>query len=194
MKELLSYGKPLTPSIAPVDLNGLIRKALDTVLKKFNGIKIGVDLIIPELTPIDLDEILMRQAFQNLIQNALEAMPDGGNLKIEVRSEKPLPRLPSPLKGEGQGEGGMAERRDRPSGPSNKGIEILISDTGPGIPQEGLEKIFLPFYTTKPRGIGMGLPIVHKIVLAHGGSIGVESEKGRGTTFKIYLPGQRSLS
>lgn len=185
IKELLNYGKPLTPSIALVDLNSLIRKSLDTTLKKFTDIKVGVDLVIPELPPVGLDEVLMRQAFQNLIQNAVEAMPDGGNLKIAVRSQKPSPHLPSLLRG---GKGDVAERRDRPSGPSDKGIEILISDTGPGIPQEGLEKIFLPFYTTKPRGTGMGLPLVHKIILAHGGGIGVESSEGKGTTFKIYLP------
>ena len=72
--------------------------------------------------------------------------------------------------------------------PPEKGIEILISDSGVGIPQGNIDKIFLPFYTTKPRGTGMGLALVHKIILAHGGSIDVESIEGKGTTFRIYLP------
>jgi signal transduction histidine kinase len=67
-------------------------------------------------------------------------------------------------------------------------VEILLSDTGGGMPQEVLENIFLPFYTTKPRGTGMGLALVHKIILAHGGGIHVESQEGKGTTFRVYIP------
>jgi len=73
-----------------------------------------------------------------------------------------------------------------------EGVDILISDTGMGIPKDLMEKIFLPFYTTKPRGTGMGLALVHKIILAHGGTIKVESREGAGTTFKVYLPWPQS--
>ena len=72
-------------------------------------------------------------------------------------------------------------------------VEIIISDTGVGIPKDKLDKIFLPFYTTKPRGTGMGLALVHKIILSHGGNIAVESEAGKGTTFRIHLPCQHYL-
>ena len=98
----------------------------------------------------------MRQALQNIIQNGVEAMTNGGRLRIGVRSID--------------------------------GIELIISDTGVGIPRDKLDKIFLPFYTTKPRGTGMGLALVHKIILSHGGNIEVDSTTGKGTTFRIYLP------
>ena len=74
-----------------------------------------------------------------------------------------------------------------------EGVEIFISDTGAGISEENLDKIFLPFFTTKSRGTGMGLALVHKIILTHGGNIKADSREGTGTTFRIYLPWLQSL-
>ena len=156
IKELLNYGKTITPSLSSVDLGGLLRKTVDAVLGKFKDLNVAVDLSIPDLPQVYIDEVLMRQALQNIIQNGVEAMTNGGRLRIGVRSID--------------------------------GIEIIISDTGVGIPRDKLDKIFLPFYTTKPRGTGMGLALVHKIILSHGGSIEVDSTAGKGTTFRIYLP------
>jgi signal transduction histidine kinase len=67
-------------------------------------------------------------------------------------------------------------------------LSLEIRDTGVGIPRDKLDKIFLPFFTTKEKGTGMGLALVHKIVLSHGGRIEVNSEEGQGTTFQILLP------
>ena len=67
-------------------------------------------------------------------------------------------------------------------------VEITVSDTGHGIPEDIRHKIFLPFYTTKQKGIGLGLAIVQKIIISHSGSIEVESKEGEGTTFRIILP------
>lgn len=156
IKELLNYGKTITPSLSSVDLGGLLRKTIDTVLSKFKDLNVAVDLSIPDLPQVYIDEVLMRQALQNIIQNGVEAMTNGGRLRIGVRSID--------------------------------GIELIISDTGVGIPRDKLDKIFLPFYTTKPRGTGMGLALVHKIILSHGGNIEVDSTAGKGTTFRIYLP------
>ena len=156
IKELLNYGKTITPSLSSVDLGGLLRKTVDAVLGKFKDLNVAVDLSLPDLPQVYIDEVLMRQALQNIIQNGVEAMTNGGRLRIGVRSID--------------------------------GVEIIISDTGVGIPRDRLDKIFLPFYTTKPRGTGMGLALVHKIILSHGGNIEVDSTAGKGTTFRIYLP------
>lgn len=70
----------------------------------------------------------------------------------------------------------------------DKMVEIVIMDTGTGIPKDKLDKIFLPFFTTKPKGTGLGLALVHKIILSHNGRIEVESEEGKGTTFTVFMP------
>ena len=95
----------------------------------------------------------------NLIQNAVQAMPQGGELKIRV-------------------------------GPGNEGkISVAVTDSGCGIPEEHLEKIFDPLFSTKLRGIGLGLPIAQRYARANGGELTVESKPGRGTTVRLVLPG-----
>jgi signal transduction histidine kinase len=111
---------------------------------------------------ISIDEVLMRQALSNLVQNAIEAMPKGGELQIATKVMQ--------------------------SQTSRRELELRISDTGLGIPGDRLEKIFLPFYTTKTKGTGLGLALVHKIILLHNGGIDVESREGEGTTFRVHLP------
>jgi len=110
---------------------------------------------------------MLKQVFLNLILNALQAMPEGGNLYIETRisdagSEEAIPR--------------------------GSNVEISFMDTGCGIPAENTKKIFDPFFTTKGKGAGLGLAIVHNIIDIHGGSIDVESGKGVGTVFNITFP------
>jgi two-component system, NtrC family, sensor histidine kinase HydH len=107
--------------------------------------------------PITGDSEKLRQAFLNIVLNALQATPAGGNVTIS------------------------AARRDDT-------CEIRFSDTGPGIPADVQERIFEPFFTTKPDGTGLGLAVTRKIVEAHGGTLTVESEVGKGTTVAIRLP------
>jgi PAS domain S-box-containing protein len=116
----------------------------------------------PEVPPILMDEVLMRQAVGNLIQNAIEAMPESGRITLIAAARPSVGRRPE--------------------------VELKISDTGSGIPKPRLDKVFLPFFTTKTTGTGLGLALVHKIVLLHHGRIEVESEENKGTTFSIYLP------
>jgi two-component system sensor histidine kinase PilS (NtrC family) len=104
----------------------------------------------------------MRQALWNLCRNALEAMPQGGELRVRAHVEV------------------------RPGGAD--GVEIVVEDTGVGVPPEQVPRLFEPFYTTKPSGTGLGLAIVHRIVEDHGGEIRVESEPGVGTRFTITIP------
>lgn len=107
----------------------------------------------------------LKQVFMNLIINALESMPEGGWLRISLRQTKTLDS----------------------SQPSF--IEIDIKDNGTGIATQDLEKIFEPFYTTRPgAGMGLGLTIARRIVQQHGGNISVQSELHRGTCFTVKLP------
>lgn len=181
IKELLNYGKPVSLSLTKVDLIKIIRTAIDTAIGRFSNIKdikLEVNIDVPDFLQVYIDEVLIRQALQNVIRNAVESMPEGGRLKVavkEYRSE--LFRPTADIIG--------SELRE--------GVEIFISDSGSGIPEESLDKIFLPFYTTKPRGTGMGLALVHKIILTHGGNINVDSREGTGTTFRIYLPWLQSF-
>jgi signal transduction histidine kinase len=103
-----------------------------------------------------VDEGLMKQAFANLFQNAVEAIPGEGVITLEAAA-------------------------------GNK-LTIVIRDTGTGIARDKIKKIFLPFFTTKDKGVGLGLALAHKIILSHGGRIEAESTEGKGTVFTVTLP------
>jgi signal transduction histidine kinase len=119
---------------------------------------------IPQkLLQVSIDADQMRQAFTNLGVNALEAMPQGGVLKVTVLEN---------AKGK---------------------IMLRFSDTGKGIPKEVQAKVFDPFFTTKEGGTGLGLSIVHRIITQHGEDISVEGEEGRGSIFTISLPLEREV-
>ena len=108
------------------------------------------------LAQVDRDQL--SQAFLNLLINSLEAMEEGGKVRVGIRRE------------------------------GQDSLKISIGDTGKGIPGEDLEKVFEPFFSTKRKGTGLGLAIVHQIVEGHGGDIQVESQEGEGTSFQITLP------
>jgi signal transduction histidine kinase len=115
----------------------------------------------PELRTISANAGQMRQVFLNIILNAIQAMPGGGELRVVTRNC---------------------------TGDLPEGVEVRVSDTGVGIPQELGKKVFQPFFTTKNDGTGLGLAIVNGIVREHNGRIEVGSEVGKGTTFTIFLP------
>ncbi len=122
-------------------------------------------------TSIDPDQI--KQVFWNLFINAAQAMPNGGEIRVQRKKGNAweIPSLPASLKLEGK-----------------EWMKISITDSGNGIATEEKEKIFEPFFTTKENGTGLGLSIVHKIIENHNGLIKVESELGRGSNFTIFLP------
>jgi PAS domain S-box-containing protein len=158
--DFLSFARPTEVNFSSVDIGALIKNCVAGILGERKDIKVyfpaeGACLIRG-------DEILLRQAFTNLIQNAVEAMSQGGELRFGFSV-------------------GAA------------GAEIIISDSGHGIPEKIKDKIFLPFYTTKDKGTGLGLAIVHKIVISHRGLVSVESNE-KGTTFKVRLPIGRPLA
>ena len=123
-----------------------------------NQIEVRMDLP-PTLPPLLLDDDKMRIVFTNLIKNACQAMLSGGTLEIVVEVS--------------------ILQQDR--------VTVIVKDTGAGIPADELYRIFEPFYTTKPRGLGLGLVNVKNIVEAHDGAVRVESEVGVGTTFFVRL-------
>ena len=128
----------------------------------------------PDLWLVKADENELNQAIINLVVNARDAMPEGGAVTISTEN--------------------VTLDRDMPIGtgkmPAGDYVAIDVADTGSGIPKELLDKVFEPFFTTKPvgQGTGLGLSTVYGIVKQTGGYITVESELGRGTTFRIYLP------
>ena len=154
--DLLTFARPTALNRTAVNMRELIETCVSTVLlAKGADARIATVLELGEGNAL-VDEVLMRQALGNLVQNAVEAMPDGGTLT--VRSQ-----------------------RDRQ-------LVILMKDTGTGVPREQYRKIFLPFFTTKDTGVGMGLALTHKIITAHGGRVEVESKEGSGTTFTVIVP------
>lgn len=158
ISDFLSFAKPASLGISEINLRKMIGDCLSIAVGEGKEITLLAD--IPDLPVFRGDEVLLRQALTNLIQNAAEAMPQGGNLALRVFLAPD---------------------------PGGDFLNIVLSDTGHGIPEEIKNKIFLPFFTTKEKGTGLGLAIVHKIIISHNGSISVEST-GQGTSFRIKLP------
>lgn len=156
--DFLSFARPAELNISDINLKSIIENCIAAVTGERANINLNLD--INGLPIIKGDEVLLRQAFTNLIQNAVEAMPQGGELKIRASTS---------------------------TGMTGDFLDVSISDTGHGIAENIIDRIFLPFFTTKERGTGLGLAIVHKIVVSHGGSLFVESGE-KWTTFRIRLP------
>jgi len=143
-----------------------------------SGTKIGCDFSFSEgLLPLEIDEAQLGQVINNMLINAVQAMPQGGTIRIKAENIV----LETSLK----------NKRQIPLS-KKKYVKISIEDEGSGIPEENLPKIFEPFFSTKPGGSGLGLAISLAIVKKHGGYIDIYSRVGTGTTFLIYLPASDS--
>jgi two-component system sensor histidine kinase HydH len=157
--ELLDFARPKEPRREPHSLEEILEHTLEVLKPELAKKKAEVEKQVErELPPARVDRDQLSQAFLNLLINSLEAMEEGGKIRVG-------------LKRVGQ-----------------DSIEVSIGDTGKGIPGEDMEKVFEPFFSTKRKGTGLGLAIVHQIVDGHGGDIQVESREGEGTTFQITLP------
>jgi signal transduction histidine kinase len=135
---------------------------------------------IPDTLPaFKVDPLQMGQVLQNLIANAIQAMPQGGVLKIAARRAHSV------------GAGLVPAQSGYPQGvPLQDFVEISVEDSGVGIAPENMKKLFQPLFTTKAKGIGLGLVVCKNLVQANGGRIGVASEPGEGTTFTVALPAE----
>jgi signal transduction histidine kinase len=163
LTDLLWHARPPTPQYLPLNVNELIEQCLWFIpITSGSGIKV-IKTLQPDLPPLRVDPNLLHQALLNILVNARQAMPNGGQLTVNTCLRQYLVR-------------------------EDNVVEVAITDTGPGIPKEYLPRIFQPFFTTKSQGTGLGLAIAARIVEQHNGHIAVESEVGKGATFRITLP------
>lgn len=163
VSQFLDYARPFELRLAEGDINPVVVRAL--ALVRAQGLPDGLTLVEElgtALPSVQLDAVRASQVVLNLLQNALQAMPNGGTLTVRSRVG-----------------------RDR-NGTRN--VEIHVADTGAGIADEVMEQLFVPFFTTKQDGTGLGLAICQRIVQAHGGEIDVWSVPGQGTSFVVRLP------
>lgn len=164
IKGLLGFSRALPSERTDININNVISHTVSIVRNqaKFHNIKLSTELT-PGLPDIRGDASQLEQVFMNLLINAADAMNDRGSITISTR----LTRVDD-----------------------HDYVEIEFTDTGPGIPEEYMDRLFEPFFTTKPpgKGTGLGLSVSHGIIKKHGGHIRVRSTPGKGTSFFIRLP------
>jgi two-component system, NtrC family, sensor histidine kinase HydH len=189
----LDFARPLHAELTPQQITPMLDHALQLVSlahKEEEGSKVRVERRYePNLPAVPLDEGLCEQAFVNLIQNAYDAMADGGT-GDKGKSGKGIDK--------GTSDGGTLRVSAARANGDHDGIELRIEDTGPGIPPELREQIFNPFVTTKKTGVGLGLSIVSRIIDGHHGTIriesGIEGNGLRGARFVIFFPASGQAS
>ncbi|MCD6498370.1 MAG: HAMP domain-containing protein [Deltaproteobacteria bacterium] len=172
-EEYLQFARLPRPKLDMEQPDEVVRQTCALVQEDFS--QAGVQIIIqaaPDLPTIPMDENQIRQAVLNIIKNAKEAMDRGGTIQVHI-NQTTMP----------QGE--VTEGRPIGSIPA---IEIRIDDDGPGIPEESLQQLFEPFYSTKDRGTGLGLAITAQIISEHGGTLAAANAPEGGASFRILIP------
>jgi signal transduction histidine kinase len=160
LDDFLKYAGNLTLEREIVDLNVLVEEISDFFAPQasVSHVRVHIDRAA-EPVRASIDAKLIKQAVLNLMLNATQAMPTGGELMLGTRRD-------------------------------GHHVELIITDTGPGIPTEAAARIFEAYYTTKKGGTGLGLPMTRRIVEEHGGKIALNSEPGKGTRFTLRLPAE----
>lgn len=162
---LLAFSRQSSSALRPVDLNDVVRRTVSLIedMTRTRGVAMDLELS-PALPWVRADSARIEQVLLNLINNALDAMPDGGRITFRT---------------------GLHDEARR-----GRSVLVAVEDTGSGIPPELLPRIFDPFFTTKEvgQGTGLGLSISYGIMEEHGGAIVAESSPGQGTTFTLELP------
>lgn len=170
--QFLHYSRPFALSAEPTDVNRLVDRTL--ALVRAQDLLPGITLRAspdPALPAVEVDADKVRQVLLNLVHNAVQALaqaPGGAGGTVEVRT-------------------GRTRLRGR-DGLITDAVEIAVHDDGPGIAPEDLDQLFIPFFTTRQDGTGLGLPISRRLVEAHGGELLVRSNPGEGATFYVRLP------
>ncbi|MCL6477823.1 MAG: hypothetical protein K6T65_05350 [Peptococcaceae bacterium] len=159
IESLLDFARLSQPQFSSVDINNLLEETLRFFEVALENQKVAVRKDLNPLPFIEADEKQVRQALMNIILNALQAMPDGGNLLVATHYQQ-----------------------------GDRFIRLMIADTGCGIRPEDQTYVFDAFFTTKNKGTGLGLTLVHRVADEHGGIIEFKSEPDKGTTFYLHLP------
>jgi PAS domain S-box-containing protein len=167
LKTFFSFAKPQKLNPVVCNIRDIVNEIIPLLIKDIANRGINfTEEYAPDLPKVRVDFSQMHQVFLNLFLNAIQAMPNGGELKIKAESIAVAPLV----------------------NPGKDYVQISISDTGKGISTHGINKIFDPFFTTRSKGIGLGLSITYQIIKKHGGSVKVESKVDKGTTFILTLP------
>ncbi len=174
-RQLLGYARKGKYDVKPLDLNESIRESAEAIRRTRKDVRLQLDLA-GGLHPVEADSYQMEQVFMNLLINASDAMPEGGDLAIATQNVY-ADAIPEKLREDRRGDF----------------VLVTVSDTGVGMDPKTMDRIFEPFFSTKPvhKGTGLGLASVYGIVKSHGGAIDVASAPGEGTVFSIYLPASR---
>lgn len=164
VSDLLAFSRPTLLRRQVTHINTVLQQSLALLAPRFREQRVQVEQRLAEdLLSITADPDRLEQVFVNLLNNAADAMPEGGKVSVESAA---------------------CQANGRPC------LMVSIADTGSGIPEEYLKSIFDPFFSTKPkgRGTGLGLSVSYNIIRGHGAQIEVESQVGRGTVFRVRLP------
>lgn len=168
--QLLTFSKGGKPVKRPVDVGQILR---DSVTMALSGQAVTCQYFLPaDLRPVNADASQLAQVFNNLIINACQAMPDGGQIVVRAGNRNLVKAETARVAG-------------------GEYVEITVQDTGCGIAPEHISRIFDPYFTTKKAGSGLGLAVVHSVISHHHGAVWVDSKPGMGTTFTLMLPASR---
>jgi two-component system sensor histidine kinase HydH len=166
VSQFLDYARPYRGDQSPLDVNDVVKKTLNLIEKERGGSRVEIVTNLQDsLPPVRADAQQLRQVFLNLTINAFDAMAQGGRLQVST-----------------------SLRRSTRRGVAAAFLEVRFRDSGVGIPPADLGNLFIPFFTTKEKGTGLGLPISQRIIENHGGTIEVRSQPGSGATFTVLLP------
>ena len=158
VSDLQDYARPVDAELAETNLENLIEKTVSSLLFP-KDVEVSIALQ-DELSNVMVNPFLLKRVLTNLVTNAIQAMPTGGEMTIAASQ-------------------------------TLDSVTISINDSGVGIPKENLAKLFKPFFTTKAKGQGLGLAVCKRLIEAQGGTISVDSEEGKGSTFTVKVPTTR---
>ena len=162
LREQLTLERHLQPVLAPVDINQILRDVWKLLAHGMLSSSVRLVGELADGLPVTMgDANQLKQAFLNVVNNAVQSMPEGGTVEVSTVQV-------------------------------GQSVVVTVADDGPGIPSDVMSKMFVPFFTTRKTGSGLGLAVTRRIIENHGGTIGVESQVDEGTTITITLPIVRS--